>query len=107
MGVVGAEVVAVVDAGDVVEVGMLEEGEAVDEVHGEVETSEGREAGDCELKPGGRDEGEDFVRNGGNLKLWGRISVLFAAHSVRIHPPDDGWRIDEGVDFEMYAEAKK
>lgn len=44
-GVVGGEVVAVVDAREVVEVGVLQEGEAVETVHEGVERGEGEEGG--------------------------------------------------------------
>ncbi len=44
-GVVGGEVVAVVDAREVVEVGVLQEGGAVEGVHEGVEGGEGQEGG--------------------------------------------------------------
>ena len=47
-GVIGREVVAVVDAGEVVEVGMGEEGGGVEGVHGEVQEGEGGEGGEQE-----------------------------------------------------------
>ena len=59
--VVGAEVVAVVDAGDVVEVGVGDEGGTVEPVHGDVEAAEGAEADEGEVQPGRGEEGTDSV----------------------------------------------
>ena len=46
-GVVGGEVMSVVDARKVVEEGVLDEGEAVEGVHGPVERGESERGSDC------------------------------------------------------------
>lgn len=60
--VVGAEVVAMVDAGDVVEIGMQEERMAIDGVHEQVEGKEGSQAENGEQESRGSEEGQHSVQ---------------------------------------------
>lgn len=70
-------------------------------VHEDVEEHEGGQAGDGQLDPGQRDEVQEPVLYRGPLVL-----ERDAAGVLGVHPPDDGGRVDEGVDLEVDAEAE-
>ena len=76
-GVVGGEIVAVVDAREVVEVGVVEEGEGIDVVHEEVEGGESKEGGGEEGEAlfveefnHGLEEKAIAGHHGGRVLLW-------------------------------------
>ena len=100
-GVVWGEVVAVVDAREVVEVGLVEEGVAVKGVHEGVEEGEGEEGGEGECEAGGVEKGEEAV--GESRRGMGGLRARGWGFEVE----DDGGRVDEGVDLEVDGETEE
>ena len=92
---------AVVEARDVVEEGVLEERMAVDGVHDEVEGGEGGE--------GGEEEGDaGFVEEGGQvLEDCSAFGGWWAGWGAGLQCPQDADAVDEWVDLEVDAQAEE
>lgn len=94
-----------VDARDVVEVGMLQKWMPVDGVHGDVEGEKGSQADERELNSLGGEEGHHH--NVLVVVLAGGFTVLQQRHILLIHPPHNRRRIDKGINLEMHTKAQQ
>ena len=100
---------AVVDAREMVEEGMLQERGVVEVVHEEVEGSESNQGSQGEDDAGGSDEVDQLGDDAGIFASSSgfRCAAAVAAVSIPIQPPNNRHSVDERVDLEMHTQSQQ